>query len=74
MNDMKVGDKVKVIRTPDSFYNRVLWWPDSGMTGTVEAIFKNGSIRVACDQLRNKSEDGKISKTFKKDEMRYEAI
>jgi hypothetical protein len=52
-NSMKVGDKVRVIRTEQSFYNRVQWWPEQGMTGTVEAVHKNGSVRVACDQLRN---------------------
>ena len=70
---MKVGDKVKVIRTANSFYNQVLWWPENGMTGIVEAIHKNGSVRVACDQLYNKSEDGRISKTFKIGEATYEA-
>lgn len=71
---MKIGDKVNIIRTDDSFYNKVLWWPENGMTGVVEAIHKNGSVRVACDQLRNKSEDGKISKTFRKGEAIYEVV
>lgn len=71
---MQVGDKVKVIRTESSFYNRVLWWPVDGMTGIVEAMHKNGSIRIACDQLRNTSTDGKISKTFKRGEIVCEVI
>jgi hypothetical protein len=71
---MQVGDKVKIIRTESSFYNRVFWWPDGGMTGTVEALHKNGSIRIACDQLSNTSKDGKISKTFKKGEIVCEVI
>lgn len=71
---MKVTDKVRLIRTHNSFYNRVEWWPKNGMTGIVEAIHKNGSVRIACDQLYNTSKDNKISKTFKKDEMFYEVI
>lgn len=71
---MKVGDKVKMIRTESSFYNRVQWWPEGGMTGRIEAIHKNGSVRVACDQLRNQSVDGRISKTFKPGDMTFEVI
>ena len=71
---MKVGDKVKVVRTEQSFYNRVQWWPEGGMTGTVEAMHKNGSVRVACDQLRNQSSDGRVSKTFKPHDMTFEVI
>ena len=68
-----VNSKVKVIPTEGSFYARpdVVWWPKEGMTGTVEAIHKNGSVRVACDQLSNKSKDGKISKTFRKGEVTF---
>jgi hypothetical protein len=73
-NSMKVGDKVRVIRTEQSFYNRVQWWPEQGMTGTVEAVHKNGSVRVACDQLRNQSSDGRISKTFRPLDMVFEVI
>ena len=74
MSQIHVGDKVKVIRTEGSFYNKVFWWPEEGMTGTIEAIHKNGSIRIACHQLRNKSEDGFISKTFKRGEILCELI
>ena len=69
---MNVGDKVKVIRLPGCIHENAKWWPESGLTGTVEAVHKNGSVRVACDQLRNHSSDGKVSKTFKKDKYRYE--
>ena len=74
MHAINVGDKVKVIRTADSFYNRVQWWPEAGMTGTVEAIHKNGSVRIACHQLRNQSSDGLISKTFRKGEVDLQSV
>lgn len=69
---MKAGDKVKVIRTENSFWRDVKWWPNDGMTGTVQKVFANGSVRVACHQLPNHSDDGMISKTFKAKDATFE--
>lgn len=71
---MKVGDKVKVTRTENSFFHRVQWWPLGDVTGTIEKVCKNGKIRVACDQFRNTSNDGRVSKYFEPQDVTIEVI
>ena len=71
---MQVGDKVNVIRTENSRFHGVQWWPANGMTGTVEQIYKNGKVRVACHQLRNSSADGCVSKNFSPEHATLQVI
>lgn len=71
---MKPGDQVKIERTKGSLYANAVWWPASGLTGTVQKVFANGSVKVACHQLPNHSDDKMISKTFKPANVTLEII
>lgn len=63
-NEIKIGTKVEVALTPDAPLCQTAWWPTGTVTGTVQKIYKNGTVLVAIDQIRNGSQDRKKSMNF----------
>lgn len=61
---MEVGSKVRIQVPADHAVLTTSWFPKSGATGTIQKMFKNGTVAVAVDQLRNGSDDGKVTLHF----------
>jgi hypothetical protein len=59
-HELQIGERVRIEIPADSSLYQTKWWPKKGpVTGTVQKIFKNGTVAVAIDQIRNFSADGK---------------
>ena len=71
---MQVGSKVKVTRGEGSWLHKAVWWPATDITGTVTKVCKNGTVYVACEQIRNASEDGMHTKPFQKKDKVFFAV
>lgn len=52
------GRKVKITPSPGSGFTKCVWWPKGEVTGTIQKCFKNGTISVAVDQLKNLRDSG----------------
>jgi hypothetical protein len=79
------GTKVRIIVSANSPFLACAWWPTTAerdgrfgsvwvrrateVTGTVQKVYKNGSAAVAVDQIRNASEDGLKTLSFKVTEL-----
>lgn len=75
------GTKVRIVVSENSPFLACAWWPTTAerdgrfgsvwvrrsdeVTGTVQKVFKNGSANVAVDQIRNGSDDGLKTLSFK---------